>query len=162
MARRLQVMVLQNNSLRYIFDQECHRLNMGLDLQSLFGLHVHHMHSCTHWLSPATPPPPPAFGLIYEGAIGQPRQTTSLCDPSEEFTSKLCAHAGQEEIRLDYQRSANSFQVFLYIKKYSKLQRLLSRPRLATGQLALWLERLISNPKDASSNPLCEPTRRAN
>jgi hypothetical protein len=29
---------------------------------------------------PATQPLPP-FGLIYEGAIGQPRQTTSLCDP---------------------------------------------------------------------------------
>jgi hypothetical protein len=29
----------------------------------------------------ATPPLPPAFGLIYEGAIGQSRQTTSLCDP---------------------------------------------------------------------------------
>ncbi len=26
-------------------------------------------------------PPPPAFGLIYEGAISQPRQTTSLCGP---------------------------------------------------------------------------------
>ncbi len=26
---------------------------------------------CTHWLRPH-PPPPPAFGLIYEGAIGQP------------------------------------------------------------------------------------------
>jgi hypothetical protein len=26
-------------------------------------------------------PPPPAFGLIYEGAIGQPRYTTSLCNP---------------------------------------------------------------------------------
>ncbi len=25
--------------------------------------------------------PPPSFGLIYEGAIGQPRWTTSLCDP---------------------------------------------------------------------------------
>ncbi len=25
--------------------------------------------------------PPPAFGLIYEGAIGKRRQTTSLCDP---------------------------------------------------------------------------------
>jgi hypothetical protein len=25
--------------------------------------------------------PPPAFGLICEGAIGQPRQTTPLCDP---------------------------------------------------------------------------------
>jgi hypothetical protein len=25
--------------------------------------------------------PPPAFGLIYEGTIGQPRYTTSLCNP---------------------------------------------------------------------------------
>ncbi len=49
-----------------------HRLNMELDLQSLFGLHVH---SCTHLLRPrkTLPPSPPAFGLIYEGAIGQPR-----------------------------------------------------------------------------------------
>jgi hypothetical protein len=33
-------------------------------------------------LDPATPPPPnpPAFGLVYDGAIGQQRQTTSLCD----------------------------------------------------------------------------------
>jgi hypothetical protein len=34
-------------------------LNMELDLQSLFGLHGHSL----------------------AGAIGQPRQTTSLCDP---------------------------------------------------------------------------------
>ncbi len=40
-----------------------HRINMKLDLQSLIGL------LCTD----ETPhlPPPPAFGLIYEGAIGQ-------------------------------------------------------------------------------------------
>ncbi len=44
-----------------------HRLNMELDLQSLVRLHVH---SCTHWLSPCNSPAPPAFGLIYEGAIG--------------------------------------------------------------------------------------------
>ncbi len=37
---------------------------MELDLQSLFGLLVH---SCTLW-------------LLYEGAIGQPRWMTSLCD----------------------------------------------------------------------------------
>jgi hypothetical protein len=45
-----------------------HRLNMELDLQILFGLHVH---SCTHWLRPRNSPPPPAFGLISEGAIGR-------------------------------------------------------------------------------------------
>ncbi len=32
-----------------------YRLNMELNLQSLFGLHVH---SCTHWLRPRTPLPP--------------------------------------------------------------------------------------------------------
>jgi hypothetical protein len=37
------------------------------------------VHSCTHCLRPLKPPPP-TFGLIYEGAIGQPRLTTSLCD----------------------------------------------------------------------------------
>jgi hypothetical protein len=31
-----------------------HRLNIKLDLQSLFGLYVH---MCTHWLRPRTPPP---------------------------------------------------------------------------------------------------------
>jgi hypothetical protein len=35
---------------------EEHRLNMELDIQSLFRLHVH---SCSHWLSPRNPPPPP-------------------------------------------------------------------------------------------------------
>ncbi len=38
-----------------------HRLNMELDLQSLFGFHVY---SCTHWLRPRNSPPPPAFGPI--------------------------------------------------------------------------------------------------
>ncbi len=31
------------------------------------------------------PPPPPAFGLIYKGAIGQPRLTTSLCNLLKEI-----------------------------------------------------------------------------
>ncbi len=60
---------------------------MELDLQSLFGLHVH-VHSCSHRLRPRNPPP--AFGLIYEGAIGQPRQTTSLCDPLLNTNGKKC------------------------------------------------------------------------
>jgi hypothetical protein len=32
-------------------------------------------------LAEISQPHPPAFGLIYEGAIGQPGQTTSLCNP---------------------------------------------------------------------------------
>ncbi len=43
---------------------------MELDLQSLFGLHVQR---CTHWLRPRILPSHPACGLIYEGAIGQPK-----------------------------------------------------------------------------------------
>jgi hypothetical protein len=37
----------------------------------------------SYWLRPRNPPfpLPPAFGLVYEGAIGQPSWTTSLCDP---------------------------------------------------------------------------------
>ncbi len=60
-----------------IWDGFNHKLVMELDLQSLFGLQ---MHSCTVYTLAETPqaattlPPPfPAFGLIYEGAIGQPR-----------------------------------------------------------------------------------------
>ncbi len=44
--------------------------NIELYLQSLFGLHVH---SGTHLLRSRKPTHPPAFGLIYEGAIGLPR-----------------------------------------------------------------------------------------
>ncbi len=39
------------------------------------------MDSCTHWLRPRNSPPPHAFGLIYESAVGQPRLTTSLGNP---------------------------------------------------------------------------------
>ncbi len=51
-----------------------HRLNIELGLQKLFGL-LCTLYSCTYWLRPPQlpPPPSPAFGLIYEGAIGQPR-----------------------------------------------------------------------------------------
>jgi hypothetical protein len=58
---------------------------MEVDLQSLFCLQSRDVHSCTHWLRLRNHPPPhpPAFGpeLVYEGAIGQQRQTTSLCNP---------------------------------------------------------------------------------
>ncbi len=58
---------------------------MQLDLQSLFGLQEYR---CTHQLATRNLPPPPSFGLTQEGAIGQPRQTTSLCDPlAQSFSS---------------------------------------------------------------------------
>jgi len=50
--------------------QTKYRLNMVLEFEGLFGLHVY---SCTHRLRPRNSSPPPAFGLIYEGAIVQPR-----------------------------------------------------------------------------------------
>jgi hypothetical protein len=40
--------------------------------QSLFGFLCIQLY-ITNWLRPRNSPPPPAFGLIYEGAIGQPR-----------------------------------------------------------------------------------------
>ncbi len=35
------------------------------------------------------PPSPPAFGLIYVGTIGQPRYTTSLCDPLTQEIARV-------------------------------------------------------------------------
>ncbi len=53
---------------------EPNRLNMELDLQSLFGLHVQFVNICTHWLGPPpATPPSPAFRLKYDRAIDQPR-----------------------------------------------------------------------------------------
>jgi hypothetical protein len=50
----------------------CHRLNMELDTQNLFGLHVQ---CCAQQYSLAEtlqPPPPRIWAYIREGAIGQP------------------------------------------------------------------------------------------
>jgi hypothetical protein len=59
------------SNLPVFANEESHRLYMELDLQSLFGLHVHKV---LIGRDPATPPHiPPAYGLIYEGAMGQPR-----------------------------------------------------------------------------------------
>jgi hypothetical protein len=57
-----------------------HRLNMELDLGNFILAPCAQLHSLAK--TPQPPPhPPPASGLIDEGAIGQPRWTTSLCDP---------------------------------------------------------------------------------
>ncbi len=52
-------------------------MELRVNLQNLFGLHVHSSVLIGWDLATS----PPAFGLIYEGAIGQPRQTISLWDP---------------------------------------------------------------------------------
>ncbi len=75
------------------------RLNMEFDLQCLFGLHVD---SCTYSLAETPrPPPPPTFGLIYEGAIGQ---TTSLCDSFKQDNGKNC---GTRLIHLSLPEASN-------------------------------------------------------
>jgi hypothetical protein len=85
-----------------------HRLNMKFDLQSLLGLHVH---SRTHWLRP-THPHHPAFGLIYEGAIGQLRKTTSLCGPLPAKHSCCC-----DFLILVWKTERNNHWQLLYIRR---------------------------------------------
>ncbi len=60
-------------------------------------------------LDHAPPPPPYAFGLIYEGAIGQPRYTTSPCGPlnygvtrAVEYFSACESHQSTGEEDLPY------------------------------------------------------------
>ncbi len=48
----------------------------SLTVHTTSGLFVH---SCSRWMRIYNHPS--AFGLIFEGAIGQQRQTTSLCNP---------------------------------------------------------------------------------
>jgi hypothetical protein len=50
-----------------------HGLNMELDLQSLFGLLCTVSVQLYSLAEVPQLPPTPAFGLIYESAIGQPR-----------------------------------------------------------------------------------------
>ncbi len=65
------------------FKYQEHRINIELDLQSL-GSMSRDMHSCSHWLRPRkarnlpSPPPSPAFGLIYEGRYWSAKIDISL------------------------------------------------------------------------------------
>jgi serine/threonine protein kinase len=62
-------------TMRYVVSK--HRLkNGGVRTPKFISAPVY---SCTHWLRARNSLPSPAFGLIYEGAIGPPRETTSLC-----------------------------------------------------------------------------------
>jgi hypothetical protein len=67
---------------------------MELDVQSLFGLHVHscthwlrprnlpppHVYSCTHWLRPRNPPPPRIWAHI-GGRNWSAKIDDIFCDP---------------------------------------------------------------------------------
>jgi hypothetical protein len=83
---------------------------MELDLQSLFGL------LCTAVLG-ETPqlPPSPAFGLIYEGAIGKQRWTISLFDPLVVANLSLGADFA-------WVADTNSFTVCFLLPDSSKLR----------------------------------------
>ncbi len=66
---RLFTRVVENTNMT---DCISHRLNMEVDLQSLFGLHVTwcaQLYSLAE--TPQPPPYPPASRLVKEGAIGQ-------------------------------------------------------------------------------------------
>ncbi len=53
-----------------------HRLNMELNLLSLFGLHVH---SCTHWLIHRDSPPPPHLDSYTRALLVSKIDDISLC-----------------------------------------------------------------------------------
>jgi hypothetical protein len=55
-----------------------HKLNMELDLKSLFRLHVH---SCIHWLRPRNPPPPHLGSYTRALLVCQDGLHTFPCDP---------------------------------------------------------------------------------
>jgi hypothetical protein len=54
-------------------DDSGHRLNLEVDLQSLFGFHVTWCAQLFIGWDPATPPLPPHLDSYYEGAIGPQR-----------------------------------------------------------------------------------------
>jgi hypothetical protein len=59
-------------------------LNMEFDLQSLFGLLCTAVHTLYSLAEAPQPPPPPSriwSGLIYEGAIGQPKKRHLFVTP---------------------------------------------------------------------------------
>ncbi len=47
------------------------------------------VHSSSHWLKPRNPPSSPAFGLKTRGDIGQPRLTTSPCNPPDSAIQEI-------------------------------------------------------------------------
>ncbi len=75
----------------WIFEDKNHMLNMELDVQSLFG---HHVHSCTHWLRHATHPPPPHLGSNTRALLVSKKDEISLW-PSDKNPRNSCKLKGQ-------------------------------------------------------------------
>ncbi len=66
-----------------------HRLNMELDLHSLFRLHVH---SCTHWLRPRNNPPPPRIWAHMQGRYWSAEIDDISSWPPESPSTSMIAH----------------------------------------------------------------------
>ncbi len=78
---------------------------MEIDLQSLFGLH---MHSCTHWLRPRNSSPP-VFGLLYEGAILVSQDRRHLC-----VTPWLGHSQSFPQLRVNNRLYPKNFEILFY------------------------------------------------
>ncbi len=80
------------------------------------------MHSCTYWLRSRNPPPPLIWAHIRGRAIGQARQTTSLCDP---LLALYCSKNKEEKCRITVTLQATGydflFLVTLETARYSPL-----------------------------------------
>jgi hypothetical protein len=69
---------------------EPHRLNMELDLQSLFGLHVQFVHRCTYWLRPPATSPPCIWAQIRGRYWSAKIDDIFLWPPGEPKLCKQC------------------------------------------------------------------------
>jgi hypothetical protein len=81
---------------------------MNLDLSKVYLGSMCIVHSCTHWLRPRKLSPP-AFGLICEGAIGQPRKTTSLCDPLCNTEYSIISNSQLVQVRLLFSKICSTY-----------------------------------------------------
>jgi hypothetical protein len=77
----------------------------------------------THWLGPRNPPPPPPpisphLDSYYEGAVGQQRKTTSLCNPRSIIQKILIGISqGQYQALLGFTFKVSSYCPFNCIFK---------------------------------------------
>ncbi len=110
---------------------------MELDFQSLFGRLCMQLYS----LSEAPSTTPISFGLIYEGAVGQPRQT-SLSDPLDQGNKQVngLAHIW-EIIRLTMAKRSRKLQINVRLLVRSQAVHSVQIPGqyYSSGELFLYL-----------------------